>query len=121
MKHQQGVTLGGLMFFMLLVGFGVYAAFRVVPAYIDQWTVQKIMQNVAGQSDVEGIKDRELRDRFAKELRLNNVKVVGVEDLSIERVAGGVRLTTEFSSKQPFMGAVNFCMDFKIVVDSTRP
>jgi len=121
MKQQRGVTLGGLMFFMLLVGFGVYAAFRVLPAYFDYWTVQKIMKNVAGQTDVVNLKDRELRDRFARELQLNNVTVVAMEDLGIERVANGVRLSTSFSAKQPFMGAVNFCMDFNILVDSTLP
>lgn len=121
MKHQRGVTLGGLMFFMLLVGFGVYTAFRVLPGYFDYWTVQKIMRNVAGQSDVVNIRDRELRDRFARELRLNNVTVVGMEDLAIERVSNGVRLSTEFSTKRPFMGALKFCMDFNILVDSTQP
>lgn len=113
MKHQRGVTLGGLMFFMLLVGFFVYAAFRVIPGYIDHWTISKIMTNVATQPDIADIKDRDIRLRLGKELRLNNVKTIAAEDISIERTASGVRLYAEFSMKQHFMGPVSLYMDFK--------
>lgn len=112
MKNQRGITLGGMMMFMLLVIFFVYAAARVVPAYIDYWTIQKIMRNVLDQPELMNIKEGELRTKFAKELLLNNIKVVTVNDLEIDQIPGGIRLSTSFSVKQPFMGPVNLCMDF---------
>ncbi len=121
MRRQRGMTLGGLMFLLLLVGFAAYAAFRVLPAYIDYWTVRSILRGVATQPEVERIKDRDLRERFARELRLNNITVVDAKDLVIERVANGVLLSTEFSAKKPFIGAVHLCMDFTVRIDSTRP
>lgn len=121
MKRQRGMTLGGLMFLMLLVGFAAYSAFRVLPAYIDYWTVRSILRGIATQPELDRIKERELRERFARELRLNNVTVVDANGLVIERVANGVLLSTEFSAKKPFIGAVNLCMDFVVRVDSTTP
>jgi len=121
MKRQRGMTLGGLMFLMLLVGFAAYAAFRVLPAYIDYWTVRSILRGIATQPELDRIKERELRERFARELHLNNITVVDANGLVIERVANGVLLSTEFSAKKPFIGAVNLCMDFVVRVDSTRP
>jgi len=41
------------------------------------------------------------------------VKVVTQDDLVIEQVPGGVRLSTSFSVKEHFMGPVNLCMDFQ--------
>ena len=112
MKNQRGVTLGGMMMFMLLVIFFAYAAARVVPAYIDYWTVQKVMRNVLDQPDLKDIKERDLRLKFGKELRLNNVTAVTVDDLVIDQVPGGLHLSAGFSVKQPFMGPISLCMDF---------
>lgn len=112
MKNQHGVTLGGMMMFMLLVIFFAYAGARVAPAYIDYWTIQKIMRNVLNQPGLMDIKERELRERFAKELRLNNVTVVTVDDLEIEQLPGGLRLSASFSDKKPFFGPISLCMDF---------
>ncbi len=112
MKSQRGVTLGGMMMFMLLVIFFVYAAARVAPAYIDYWTVQKIMRNVLDQPGLMDIKERDLRLRFGKELRLNNVTVVTADDLVVDQIPGGLRLSAGFSAKQPFIGPVSLCMDF---------
>lgn len=112
MKHQRGVTLGGVFFFMMLIGFAAYAAARVLPAYMDYWVVKKVMRNVLDQPNLLDIKESELRLKFTKEMSLNNVKVVTADDLVIDQIPGGLRLSTGFSVKKPFMGPVNLCMDF---------
>jgi hypothetical protein len=83
--------------------------------------VRSILRGIATQPELDKVKERELRERLARELRLNNVSVVDANDLVIERVANGVLLSTEFSAKKPFIGAVNLCMDFTVRIDSTRP
>jgi hypothetical protein len=113
MKRQRGVTLGGVFFLMMLLGFAAYAAARILPAYMDYWVVKKIMRNVVDQPNLNELKESDLRLKFAKELNLNNVKVVTQDDLVIEQVPGGVRLSTSFSVKEHFMGPVNLCMDFQ--------
>jgi len=113
MKRQRGFTLGGVFFLMMLLGFAAYAAARVLPAYMDYWVIKKIMRNVVDQPNVNDLKESDLRLKYAKELNLNNVKVVTPDDLVIEQVPGGVRLSANFSVKEHFMGPVNLCMDFQ--------
>lgn len=113
MKHQRGVTLISLMVFLLIVGFILYGAARVVPAYMDYWLVKRVMQQIAAQPDINDIKDGEVRMRLNKDLRMNNITVVSQEDVEIERVPTGVHLSTEFSVKTPFIGAVHLYMEFK--------
>lgn len=113
MKRQRGVTLSSLLFFMLIVGFILYAMARVLPAYMDYWLVKRVMEQIAAQPDIADVKDSEVRARLGKDLRMNNVTVVGYEDVEIERLERGVHLSAEFSVKAPFMGAVHLCMDFK--------
>ena len=118
MKHQRGVTLGGVFFFMMLVGFAAYSAARVLPAYMDYWVVEKVMRNIVEQPNIQDMKEGELRLKFARELNLNNVKVVTYDDLVIDQIPGGLRLSISFSVKKPFMGPVNLCMDFQAEANS---
>jgi hypothetical protein len=112
MKYQRGFTLGGVFFFMILVGFFAYGAARILPAYMDYWVVQKVLKNALSQPDVANLKERNIRDKFTKEMSLNNVKVVSAEDLVFEPIANGMKVSVDFSVKKPFMGPVNLCMDF---------
>jgi len=113
MKRQRGITLGGVLIFMMFVGFGAYIAARVLPAYMDYWTLQRIMQNVLEMPDIEDAKESAIRTKFNKELQMNNMKTVTNDDLIVEFVSNGVHLSAEFSVKQPFMGPVSLCMDFQ--------
>lgn len=112
MKNQRGFTLGGVFFFMILVGFFIYAAARILPAYMDYWVVKKVLTNTLTQPDAANLKERDIRTKFTKEMSLNNVQVVSADDLVFEPIANGMKVSVEFSVKKPFMGPVNLCMDF---------
>lgn len=113
MKRQRGITLGGVFFFMMLVGFGAYIAARVLPGYFDYWAVQRIMKNVLEMPDIKDAKESAIRTKFNKELQINNMKTVTNDDLIVEWVPNGLRLSVAFSIKQPFMGPVSLCLDFQ--------
>ncbi len=112
MQRQRGITLGGVLVFMLFIGFGAYIAARVLPAYFDYWTLQRIISNVLTQPDIKDMKESAIRTKFHKELQINNMNTVSAEDLIVDWVPNGVRLSVDFSVKQAFMGPVSLCMDF---------
>lgn len=112
MKNQRGVTLGGVIFFMILVGFAAYAAARILPAYSDYWVVKKVITNMVGQPDILDWKDRDIYTKFDREMSLNNITTISSSDLVIDRKQNGITLSTDFSTKKPFMGPVGLCMDF---------
>lgn len=118
MKRQTGATLGGLMFFMLLLSLAVYSAFRIVPAYMDYWLVGRALDKLVELPSIQSSSDEDIRAEFAKQLNFNNVTLAKRSDLFIERVPGGVRLSANFSVKSPFLGPVNLCMDFQAAASS---
>lgn len=119
MNKQAGVTLGGMMFFLMLLTFAAYIAARVVPAYMDYWMVRSTLEQIASQADVGDRSNEQIRDQLMKQLRLNNVTVVDRSDLSIERIPGGVYLSVPMASKKPFMGPLHLCMEFQAEARST--
>jgi hypothetical protein len=113
MRKQQGMSLGGLIVLLLSLIFVVYAAARIVPAYMDYWSLQHIMENILKPLADEKITPSSIRKRFERELSLNNIDTVTVADLDIEPTEAGFHLTAEYSVKKPFWREIHVCMDFK--------
>lgn len=121
MKRQTGVTLGGMIFFLLLLSLAIYAAIRVTPVYMEYWLVGRALDNLVAQPGIRGSDDETIREQFAKQLGFNNVTLAKRSDLYIERVPGGVRLSASFSAKRPFLGPVNLCLDFQAEASAGDP
>ena len=118
MNKQTGVTLGGMMIFLFLMGLAAYSATRVIPAYMDYWLVQRTLDQLVRQDNLANGDDEHIREQFAKHLSLNNITLVKRSDLLIERIPSGVRLSATFSTKRPYMGSVNLCLDFQAEASS---
>ena len=118
MKRQIGVTLGGMLIFMLLLSLVVYTASRIVPAYTDDWLIGRALDNLVAQPGLQSSSDESIRAQFAKQMNFNNITVAKRADLLIERIPGGVRLSASFSTKRPFLGPVSLCLDFQAEASS---
>lgn len=113
MRKQLGMSLGGLILLLLLIVFVVYSAARIVPAYMDYWSVEHVMENSLQALGDEKITPQIIRSRFEKELSLNNIKTVTGADLAIEPTQTGYKLTVEYTVREPFWREIHLCMDFK--------
>ncbi len=118
-RKQLGLTFGGLLFFLILLGFFGYTAARLLPVYLDYWAVKKALVDMANDPQLEGGSLSAYRDAFAKRLYVSNITDVERKDLEMERVKDGVVLRAAWTVRKPFIGPVNLCLDFKI--DSEVP
>lgn len=118
LKRQTGITLGGMIFFMLLLSLAIYAASRIGPAYMDYWLVGRTLNDLVDKPGIQSSSDESIREQFEKQLRFNNVNLADRSDLLIERIPGGIKLSVTFSAKRPFIGAVSLCMDFQAQASS---
>lgn len=113
-RHQQGLTFGGLLFFLFLLGFVAYTASRLLPAYLDYWAVKKALVDMANDPQLEGGGLIAYRDAFAKRLDISNITDVERKDLEMEKIEGGIVLRAAWTVRKPFIGPVNLCLDFKV-------
>ena len=95
-KRQTGFTLSGMLMFLLVIVLALYTATRIVPAYMDNWVVDKTLKDLVALPDIQNSSDTSIRDQFAKQLGLNNITQITRDDLSIERTTGGIRLSVAF-------------------------
>ncbi len=118
MRHyQRGVTLIGVLFFALLLGFAVYTAARLLPAYLDYWAVKKALADMAQDPELAGASLAAYREAFEKRLYVSDITDVGHKDLEMEKSKDGVVLKASWTVRRRFIGPVNLCLDFE--ADST--
>lgn len=110
--RQKGMTLIGWVLTLILIGFVALIALRLVPVYMNSFTVGSIVDNLASDASVNSRDRGEIRRAFEKRLSINDVSVVKGSTLEFEEVAGGVRLVVEYEHRVGLAGNVDVVARF---------
>lgn len=108
---QQGLSLvgliivGGLLAFVLLVGF------RSVPAFTEYFAIQRVIRAVADEGD-GGASMTELRRSFDRRSNIDDISTITSKDLDIFKQGGKVVIEVEYERKVPIAGNVSLLFDF---------
>ena len=112
MNKQKGITLVG----MLLVAGGIFfialIAMKIVPAYIEFFSVKKVLSAMASDPALPTMSVKEIRESFGRRASIDNISAVKGADLDISRVDGETVVTAEYSVKTPLFGNLSAWMDF---------
>ncbi len=82
-KDQRGITLFGLMFWAIVVGFGALIIMRVLPTMNEYFTIQKAVKKVANDG---GATVSEIRSAFEKQKEIEySIQSIGGKDLVITK------------------------------------
>ena len=66
-RRQRGVTLFGLMFWAVLIGFGALVTMRVLPTINEYYTIQRAVEKIAKEG---GTTVPEIRNAFEKQKQI---------------------------------------------------
>ncbi|MDN5870880.1 MAG: DUF4845 domain-containing protein [Nitrococcus sp.] len=111
--HQEGMTL--ISWLVVVIGIGVIAlvAIRLVPVYIESYTVGSILQSMEGDPGLRSSTRQEVRETFEKRLNMNNIDQ-GVEDnLKINKVLGGLQLIVDYQARVHLLGNLDAVANFR--------
>jgi len=82
-RTQRGVTLFGLMFWAIVVGFGALIGMRVLPTLNEYFTIQKAVNKIA-QENLTTV--GEIRKAFDKQKEVEySIQTIGGKDLVITK------------------------------------
>ena len=102
--EQRGVTLFGLMFWALLVGFGAYLVVRIVPTVNEFATIQRAVDKIASAQPATVAEVRQQFDK-QKDLEYSISEVTG-KDLVITKENDRVVIAFAYNKEVPIYGPV---------------
>ena len=108
---QQGISLKGTIFWLAILGFfGVMAA-KIMPTYVEYYTVKKMLRAMEEAGDLKG-NVRDIRNSFDKRNAIEDVKSVRPDDLEITKEGGEAVVTANWSVRVPLVHNISACLDF---------
>ena len=110
-SKQQGISLKSAIVWMAVLGFlGVMGA-KLMPAYVEYFTVKKMLKAMDEQGDLKGTV-RDIRNAFDKRNAIEDVKNVRPDDLEITKEGGEAVVSVSWSVRVPMVSNVSACLDF---------
>ena len=103
-SQQRGVTMFGLLFWALVVGFVAYVAVRVLPTVNEYATIQRAVEKIAAAQPATVA---EARQAFNKQRDLEySISSISGEDLQITKENDRVVIGFAYNKEVPIMGPV---------------
>ena len=113
MHKQRGVSMLGFMFMSVAVIIIAMLAMKLVPAYIEFFSVKKILNAMGQDSETKSMSNNEIRRSFAKRADVGYVTVVKPEDLAVDRSGGNIVISTEYEYRTKLVANISLVVDFK--------
>ncbi|WP_018076298.1 DUF4845 domain-containing protein [Thiobacillus denitrificans] len=116
-SRQHGLSMIGFLFVAIVLVAIAMLAMKLVPAYIEFFSVKKILATMTQESDFKSKSNAELRNDFTKRANVGYVTVVKPEDLSIDRRGGIPVVSANYAFRTKLVGNVSLVVDFSASSD----
>lgn len=110
----RGLSMIGFLFVIVIVGFLVVFLFKLVPAYVEYFSIRNALSGMARDSELQSANPQAIRAAFARRTQIDDIKAVEPADIDIEKDGGNLILSTSYSKRVPIIGHFNACLDFSI-------
>jgi hypothetical protein len=122
MKNQRGMSFIGIL---VLVVLGVSITLLVVkltPAYIEFFSVKKVMSAMAKDPAFATMSPAETRNSFDRRATIDYITTVSGKDLDISKDNGQNVASLEYAQKIPLLLNISACLDFSAsTAKSSKP
>jgi len=115
--QQRGLTMFSFLFFAVVFISIAMLAMKLVPAYIEFFSVKKILSTMGQSGELKSKSNAEIRADFLKRASVGYVTVVKPEDLSVSRPGGVPLIEVEYVFRTPLVANISLVVDFSASSD----
>ncbi len=111
-RKQHGLTFTNFLLIAILLVFVAILGMKVIPAYVENRTINHILDTVAHAPEMQDALPSDIRNAFDKNTMMNNITVVRGADLNIEKTANGLVLSIKYDVKIGLGGNASLLLEF---------
>lgn len=116
-SRQRGLSMIGFLFVILVLFFVVMLASKLIPAYVEFFAVEKILNTMGQKSETRSADNAEIREDFMKRAGVDDVTAVKPADLTIDRRGGSTVISVDYEYREKLFGNVSLVVDFSASSD----
>jgi hypothetical protein len=117
-KHQQGVSLIGMLFWAIFVVFAALVVIKLFPAYEEYFVIKKDLHEIGQDPEIRTMSNSAIRLKFDKFRQIDNITSVKDTDLDITHDNGITVVSVDYSFQTKLIGNVSLLVDFHASSDS---
>ena len=121
-NNQRGLSFGGWLVVILIVGIVLMQLFKLFPAYAESLTLSSEMKKIAElDGGVERLSNREIRTRLQNFFRVNSVSKEASDSLKVTRSEGRVLVDMAYERRVEMFYNIDAVLSFHYQIDSKSP
>ncbi len=113
LTRQRGMSPLAWIAILLVVGFFAYFGSRVVPAYVNYYSLVDVVEGVANDRTIQDTSVGGIRNTVRKRMRLNDVDKIGEDAVTVERRGGKIVMEIDYQVRRALFGNIDVCMRFQ--------
>ena len=111
-SRQRGVSLSGLITWIVVLILAGIGAMKVIPPYIENKTIASIFDTIARDPEMQTAPLKSIRESYGKRAMTNNISIVDASDIEISKDASGLFLSASYQVKIPLAGNASLLLEF---------
>ncbi len=116
-SRQRGLTMIGFLFTAVVLVMIAMLAMKLVPAYIEYFSVKKILATMGQESDLKSKSNADIRLDFSRRAQVGYVTVVKPDDIAIDRHGAVPVISADYTFRTKLVGNVSLVVDFSASSD----
>ena len=113
--RQRGMSLLGFIFVLILVLFTVYIGIKLVPIYLNHFSVVSDMKAVAEEPGSANTPPNIIRRNLITRLQVSYVDNVKPENITIDRSSSPPQMVVEYQVEEHLIGNIDVVVKFRRV------
>ena len=109
-RRQRGLSMIGFLFVAIVLMTVVLLAFRMIPAYIEYYTIQRALENALTEVTDPSIVN--IRRAFDRKLAADYADAVSSKDIDLARDGNVITASVSWQKKLPLVANVSLLLDF---------
>lgn len=112
LKHQQGMSIPGMLIIAIMAGFYVMCFVKMVPHYSEYFTIRDIVSTVAEEHQPGTTTVGQVRRRMDKLFNTNQIYAIEIGDVEIYREKGKTYIDASYEARIPIAGRIDAVLNF---------
>ena len=119
--RQRGMTPIGWIFVFLLIAFFTLVALKLVPIYLDSFTIASVITDLKKEPGIGAKTPREVVAIIEKRLDINMVEGITTDDIFVEKVGDTMTISADYEVRKNMLGNVDVVVSFNNSVEVSAP
>ena len=110
--RQRGASMAGTLVLLLFGAAVLTVVIKIIPIYIDSWTIREAAERVMEADDIGRQGDREIVSRLQSQLNINGIRDFDSKNIVIKRDRGQLSLTLDYEVRTHIVKNIDAVLSF---------